>query len=145
MVASLQTFVRRQFFPLLMALIGAGFVMLFVELLLYSHYQGLQIVGTAATVLGAIAAFLGIGARGNLRVGLAILFIVLALTGLLGAWEHNESRFEGEGERRPPAAAQAGEAGEAGEAETPPPPLAPLSLSGFCALGALGLLGKRDE
>lgn len=160
MLGSLQTFVQRRFFTLLMLLLAAGFLLIFGELVLYNHFEGLQIIGTASTVIGAILALVGIGAGANLRRWLAVGFIALSLVGVLGVFEHNEERLGGEEERRPPAAQTTGnqasgesgenEAGEAGEGpegegpEMPPPPLAPLSLAGFCALGAVALLGRKD-
>ena len=166
MLGSLQTFVQRRFFTLLMLLLAAGFLLIFGELVLYNHFKGLQILGTASTVIGAIMALVGIGAGANLRRWLAVGFIALSLVGVIGVFEHNEERLGGEEERRPPAAQTTGnqasgesgeneqgeseEAGEAGERpegpgeETPPPPLAPLSLAGFCALGAVALLGRKD-
>ena len=170
MLATTQRFVQRNFHALLMALVGAGFVLILLELIGYKHYQGLQIVGLATTVIGAIAAFAGIRATGRLRIGLAGVLIVLSLAGLLGAWEHNEKRLTGAGEERRPGAQSAegapnnqdaqppaapsdgtqparpnGGQRPRGGFEIPPPPLAPLSLSGFCILGAVALLGRKDE
>lgn len=157
-----QTFVQRRYHALLLGLIGVGFLLMLAELIGYQHFQGLQLLGTAATAVGAAAAFLGIRATGGLRRALVGVFLLLALVGLLGTWEHNEDRLGGE-ERRPPAAqlsqgGQAGQTGQGGQAGQPgpdgpgrggfrmaPPPLAPLSLAGFCLLGAVVLLGRRDD
>ena len=103
MLATTQRFVQRNFHALLMTLVGAGFVLILLELIGYKHYQGLQIVGLATTIIGAIAAFAGIRATGRLRMGLAGVLIILSLAGLLGTFEHNEKRLGGGGEGRPGA------------------------------------------
>jgi hypothetical protein len=151
MVTTLQTFVQRRFHGLMMAMIGFGFVLLFLELLIgYQHYHGLQLIGLATTVIGAIVSFLGIGATGSRRWTLAILLLGLSLAGVLGTFLHNGDRLEG---REGPPAAQSErgtppqrppEARDNGR-PIPPPILAPLSLSGFCILGAVALLGRKDE
>lgn len=157
MLASAQAFVQRRYYPLLMAVIGLGFLLVLLELILYRHFRGLQLIGTITTALGALLAFVGIGANARLRTILAGVFLALALVGLIGAWEHNEDRFKGErGERTEQAAPaqargddddarQGSQPGQGGERGQEPPPLAPLSLSGFCVLSVLALLGKKDE
>ena len=166
MMKGLQGFVQRRFYLLLMLMIAAGFFLMFVELVLYKHSKGLQIIGTASTVVGAILAFISVGANGNLRRTLAVVFIILSLVGVLGVVEHNEDRLGGEEDRRHRAAqttgSQAsgesgeneqgesgegdenGENGENGEGDEAPPPLAPLGVTGLSAFGAVALLGRRD-
>lgn len=166
MVKGLQGFVQRRFYLLLMLLIAAGFLLMFAELVLYKHSKGLQIIGTASTVVGAILAFIGIGANGNLRRILAVVFIVVSLIGVVGVFEHNEERLGGEEDRRPPTAqttgsqasgesgeneqgesgegGENGEGSENGEGDEAPPPLAPLGVTGLSAFGAVALLGRRD-
>ena len=157
MILTLQSFVRHRFHPLLMSMIAAGFLLLLLELIGYEHYHGIQLVGMAAVVIGLLASLAGIGARGGLRKGLIYLFIVVALTGLLGEWEHNEDRLGGEREARNGQGlpgAQTGpsqgdgdqQSGPGGRREeTPPPLLAPLSVSGLCLFGAVVLLSRRDD
>lgn len=157
MLLTMQSFVRGRFYPLLMGMLAAGFLLLLLELIGYRHFGGLQLVGTGAVILGLVAALLGIGAKGGLRRGLIYLFLVLALTGLLGEWEHNEDRF---GEERRPQAGQSTQEGQdspqqgdgdqqsgpgGSEERTPPPILAPLSVSGLCLFGAIVLLSRRDD
>jgi hypothetical protein len=153
MLLGLQSFVRQRFSSLAMAMVAAGFLLLLLEMIGYNHFGGLQIVGTGAVVIGLIASVLGIGAHGRLRSILIGLFLVLALAGLLGEWEHNEERLEGE---RGPAAGQEAPApqgeteadqqsGPGGsEEEIPPPILAPLSVSGLCLFGSVLLLARRE-
>lgn len=164
MLTSLQSFVQRRFHVLIMSFIGLGFLFLLAELIMYEHYDGIQLVAVVSTVLGALLAFLGIVATGRMRLGIAAVMLVLAVSGIIGVVEHNEKRGEG-GEQRSGQvqqgdeaketdksdASEQGEAAEAGEtkegegeAEIPPPPLAPLSLSGLCAFGAVALFGRRD-
>ena len=150
MLLTMQTFVRRRFHPLLMGMLAAGFLLLLLELISYSHFEGLQLVGTGAVVLGLIGALLGIGANGGLRRGLIYLFVILALTGLLGEWEHNEDRLRGQGaqsgQSAPPQGTNRQQGGPRGPRQrTPPPILAPLSVTGLCLFGAVILLSRRDD
>jgi hypothetical protein len=162
MLAQVQSFVQQRYHTLLMGFIGLGFVMLFLELIGYQHYEGLQLIGLSATVIGAVVAFLGIRASGKRRRMLGAIFLALSLAGLLGAWFHNEDRLRGEqrtdgqfnqgqpprpeepGERAGPGPGGPGGQPGPGGPRIPPPPLAPLSLSGFCLLGAVALFGRRD-
>ena len=158
MVATAQMFVQRRFHALLMFMIGLGFLLILAELIGYQHFKGLQLLGTGATVVGALTAFIGIGARGNLRRILAGVFLVLALVGIVGVVEHNGDRLRGEqgqgqfqGGRSGQDANRPNDQGQPPDAQggfgsrIPPPPLAPLSLAGFCTLGAIALLGKKDD
>ena len=128
-----QTFVRRRHRGLLI-LVGVVFLVLLAALISYQHFQGLRLIGTVATALGAAAAFLGQRASGRLRRVLAGVFLALALAGLLGVWEHNQGRLGGGGQR--PPAAQVG---------LDTPPFAPLSIVVFSLLGAAALIGRRDD
>lgn len=153
MLLTLQSFVRQRFFPLIMGMLAVGFLLLLGELIGYKHFEGIQWVGTGAVIIGLLAALLGIGARGGLRKGLIYLFLVLALTGLLGEWEHNEDRLRGES--GPQGAGQQTDVGQGdgdqqsgpggSEEGIPPPILAPLSVSGLCLFGAIMLLARRDQ
>ena len=173
-MTGLQAMVRRNLINILLVLLLGGFAMLLAELLITNHVDGIQNVANVASLVGGVAILLGFFAKGTFRHLLVLLLLVLSLSGLLGAWEHLESR-EG-GEARVPAAIAArqdgyqtisngagadvertlqqegeenesGEGGERGErngGEGTPPPLAPLSLSGLALMGAVVLLAKPD-
>jgi hypothetical protein len=167
MVNKLQSFVQAYFHQILMLLLAGGGLMVLVELLWTGHTDGIQLVGVIASALMVVLAIVGLFAHGTLRVTLAVLFVLLSITGLVGVLEHNEA----EGEADVPALVvnradagmmpisyrslapqqedeegEAGEVTEAGEAgESAPPPLAPLSLSGLALMGAVVLLGRRDD
>ena len=169
MANKLQSFVRANFHQILMLLLAGGGLMVLGELLWTGHTDGMQLVGVIASAVMVVLAIVGLFAHGTLRLTLAVLFVLLSITGLVGVLEHNEA--EGEGEANVPALvigrADAGmmpisyrsealqqedEAGEANEAsgaegggESAPPPLAPLSLSGLALMSAVVLLGRRDE
>jgi len=173
-MTGLQAMVRRNLITILLVLLLGGFVMLLAELLITNHVDGIQNVANVASIVGAAAILLGFFAKGMFRHLLVLLLLVLSLSGLLGAWEHLESR-EG-GEAQAPAALavrsdgyqtvsngagadaertlqdddegeEAREGGEGSEregGEGAPPPLAPLSLSGLALMGAVVLLAKPD-
>lgn len=146
MLLTIQAIVRSRFHLLVMSVIAGGFLVLLTELLIYSHYQQLQLVGLAAVIIGLIASVLGIGARGTMRTRLVAVFLVVSLSGLLGLYFHNERRIGGES--GPPQAGgsepQGGETGSDGP-RMPPPVLASLSVTGLCIFGAVMLLARRDE
>jgi predicted lipid-binding transport protein (Tim44 family) len=116
----------------LLLLLAGGYLVILGELVIYQHWDGTQLIGFSATVIGLLAVLLGLFAQGGLRVGLAILLAIISISGLIGTYEHYESRA-GEGEAARPPAVQAasstartnmmisyrqegGESGEAGEA-----------------------------
>ena len=101
-MTGLQAMVRRNLITILLVLLLGGFVMLLVELLITNHVGGIQNVANVASVVGAAAILLGFFAKGTFRHLLVLLLLVLSMSGLLGAWEHLESR-EG-GEAQAPAA-----------------------------------------
>lgn len=160
----LQNFVQRRYVPVMLLLIIGGFVMLLVELLMLDHTEGIQLVAVMATGMGLLLALAALLAPAKWRNGVAILFVLLSVTGLIGSYEHVEEGAEEEEEAHlvmpttennanlniayPAQAAKEGEEeGEEGEeeGEDVPPPLAPLSLAGFALMGAVTTLAKREE
>jgi hypothetical protein len=171
-MTNLQAAVRRNLTPILLLLLAGGYLVILGELFLYQHWDGVQLIGFVATVVGLLAVLLGLFAKGGLRLGLAILLAILSIAGVIGTYEHFESRAEA-GAAAQPALVQAdaganfmvayqpdaeavtpqeGEEGEGGEreggeregGEEVPPPLAPLSLAGLSLMGAAILLSKQD-
>lgn len=102
-MSKLETMVRRNLITILLLLLLGGFAMLLAELLITNHVDGIQNVANVASLVGAVAILLGFFAKGTFRHLLVLLLLVLSLSGLLGAWEHLQSR-EGHDEARVPAA-----------------------------------------
>lgn len=167
---SVQNFVQKNLFSLLLLVTAGGFAMLLVELILMGHTAGTQLVAIATSAIGLILALMGIIAKGSFRYLLVVLFLALSASGLYGTLEHTEGRehraqevqgltitVTGEHEESEKAEADhnskpaADEEGEdlgdelVDEFTQFPPLLSPLGLSGFAALGAIILLGKKDE
>ncbi|MEZ4767449.1 MAG: hypothetical protein R2844_03380 [Caldilineales bacterium] len=168
---SIQSFVQRRYWTLMMLFLIGGFAMLLVELVITNHTDGIQLVAVAASLAGLILAGVGLIASPKLRPIVAVLFLVLSLTGVIGVIEHQEAGGE-EGERaaRPALTTNASASGAAialsrslqggdGDEDSPPtrdfqgpppgesapPPLAPLSLAGLSLMGTVVLLGRRDR
>jgi hypothetical protein len=165
----LVTYVRRNFTTLVLWSVLAGFALMLAELLITEHYDGItQLIAPLSCGVGILliaAALL----RWPGRSSIAVLLLLLSLTGLFGAFEHFEEGGEEEGEARVPAsiivmhvsneaaeeavtisASEENEAGEVegregreGEEEGNPPPLAPLSLSGLSAHSGYWLRVER--
>lgn len=105
-MTSLQVTIRRYLTPILLLLLAGGFLVVLGELVLYSHWHGTQLIGFAATVVGLLAVLLGLFAKRGFRLGLAILLVLISVSGLIGTWEHYESRSEEGHEAARPALAQ---------------------------------------
>jgi len=164
-MSKLQRFLAQQQGTILLLLLSGGFAVVLGELVLYQHWEGAQLIGFSATVVGMLAVLVGIFVKGTLRTVIGLLLVVLSISGLVGAREHlaeggeamsprpalvQQSTLSGAQEiaYRPGGLAQEeedeeGEGGDGGE--TVPPPLAPLSLSGLALMGAVILLAKRDD
>lgn len=169
-MSKLQAFVRRNLTPILLLLLAGGYLVVVGELVLYRHWQGIQFIGFAASVVGLLCVLAGIFARGGLRLILSGILLVLSLSGLMGTFQHFEGN-RGEGSAPPPALVEApagdylavahragadlrqekNEEEEAGEENRErsengeAPPLAPLSLAGLSLMGAAILLAKQDQ
>jgi hypothetical protein len=96
-MANLQATIRRYLTPILLLLLAGGYLVILGELFLYQHWDGIQFVGFAATVIGLLSVLLGLFAKRGFRIALALLLAVISLSGLIGTYEHFESRA-GEGE-----------------------------------------------
>lgn len=171
-MSKLQRFLAQRQDTILLLLLAGGFAVVLGELVLYQHWDGTQLIGFSATVVGMLAVLAGIFVKGTLRTVIGLLLVVLSISGLIGAREHLEAA-KGEAMSPRPALVQqstlagaqeiayrpgglaqeeedeAGEdreGGEGGESgEEVPPPLAPLSLSGLALMGAVILLAKKEE
>jgi hypothetical protein len=141
--------------------VALGFTGLFVELTTVEHYRrGTQIIGYVSTIVGFLAVLLAfVRARWARNTSLVVLGL-LALAGLLGVWEHQESRAEdyARWQKRQAAASSTtttttAPQGEQGGEGGPPsnvfrsdiPYLAPLSLSGLAILAGASILARREE
>ncbi len=158
-MSGLQGFFQRQWQTVLLLLITGGFAVIALELFITDHYDGIQLIGIIAPVIGIVAALWGIFARGTLRMILALLLVVEAVAGMMGVLQHFQNRGEaavpaylvqGDAGYRPvawlaaPASQEEGEAAESGS-ESAPPPLAPLGISGLALMGAVILFTPRPE
>ncbi len=159
-VKSLQTLVQRHVWSLLMLLIAGAFALLLVELIVTQHTDGIQLVAVGASAIGLILAGVSLLAPPSWRRALAVLFLALSLTGVIGVVEHQEARNKDRREaalvapsgnttiRIADSQQEGGGRGERfgppGGGESGPPPLAPLSLAGTSLMAAVLLLGRRD-
>ena len=112
-MTSLQVTIRRYLTPILLLLLAGGFLVVLGELYLYHHWQGTQLIGFSATVIGLVAVLLGLFAKRGFRLGLAVLLVLVSVSGLIGTWEHFESRSEEGGEAARPALAATAQAADA--------------------------------
>ena len=94
-MSTLEAWVRKNLAVILLLLLAGGFVVIVWELYLYQHWGGIQFVGFAASLVGLLAVLLGLFAKGTFRVILALLLVVISISGLIGTWEHFESANEG--------------------------------------------------
>ena len=163
-VSSLKQMIARNYYTLMYLLIAGSFLGLVAELVWTEHWDGIQLVGLLASVAGMVLAAIALFASPRMRQVLAVLFVILSISGIVGTIEHNEERGEGEASAPVIMAASAGtnmelpaaqqeegeegEAGEQGEARGEGgeggegeaiPPLAPLSLAGMSIIGAVTL------
>lgn len=89
---SVQNFVQKNLFSLLLLVTAGGFAMLLAELMLMGHTAGDQQIGAIAAAIGLLLALVGMVAKGNLRYLLVVLFLVLSVSGIYGTIEHAEGR-----------------------------------------------------
>jgi hypothetical protein len=160
-MSKLQGFLDQQRDTILLLLLAGGFAVVLGELVLYQHWDGTQLIGFSATVVGILAVLVGIFVKGTLRTVIGLLLVVLSISGLMGARQHLEAAagaaiaplpalvqqntLAGVQEIAYRPGAVAGQLTEEEGGEAVPPPLAPLSLSGLALMGAVILLAKKDE
>lgn len=163
----LENLIRRHMTAILLLLLLGGFVMLLAELLLTGHVDGIQNVAVIASVVGAVGVAAGLFVEGTVRHVVALLLLVLTLSGLLGVRQHFESSsaeafmsietvttaisvYQPIADARstnpkPQQDEREDDERKRSDSESAPPPLAPLSLSGLALMGAVVLLAKQDE
>jgi hypothetical protein len=133
---------HQNFYRLSLLLIAAGFISILGELLFSMHLTGTQSIGIYSAVLGALFAIHGF-CQPQASKALAFAFCVLSLFGLIGTYEHYESReMKGEftGLRQ-----SINHENASTTRVTSPPMMAPLSLSGLSMFAILVLLAFREE
>lgn len=91
--------VRKHVTSLQLLLLASGFVITLGELILLGHTKGIQLVAIGSTVVGILLSLWGLASKGKMSNIVAALFLLLALTGLIGTFEHLEEGGEG-GEAR---------------------------------------------
>lgn len=160
----LENLTRQHLTVIMLLLLLGGFATLLAELLLTNHFGGTQSVAVIASMVGALALLAGFFVKGRVRHVVALLLVVLSISGLMGMREHFEEASEagltpapvtmdaggyqtiaGSADSITRAPQQEDEENETRErGESAPPPLAPLSLSGLALMGAVVLLAKQD-
>jgi hypothetical protein len=87
-MSKLQRFLAQRQDTILLLLLAGGFAVVLGELVLYQHWEGTQLIGFSATVVGMLAVLAGIFVKGTLRTVIGLLLVVLSISGLIGAREH---------------------------------------------------------
>ncbi|MCW1971129.1 MAG: hypothetical protein KIH69_023720 [Anaerolineae bacterium] len=127
---------------------AAGFAFLLAELVILNHTSGPRMIGAIACVAGIVLSLAALAPNSRLRQILAILFVLVALSGLFGANTHQGSRgFRQQGVASAPATEDRTIRRALNSFGNLPPTLAPLALSGLAMLGAAVTLAgsaKRD-
>lgn len=100
-MTKLENWVRKNLLAILVVLLAAGYLLIMAELVLYNHWQGLQLIAPVTTLVGLAALVVGYFLKGTARVVVALLLVVLSISGIVGTFEHRENE---RGERRPPVA-----------------------------------------
>ncbi len=95
------TALRRNFSTILLSFVATGFAFLLAELILIRHTEGTQLVATGASAVGMILTLIALIPQRRLHTIIIGLFVLLALSGVYGAFAHKEDRVE----RREEAAA----------------------------------------
>lgn len=133
----IQSMMRKNFTEFYLLLVAGGFFAVLVELIMSNHMGGSQMVGVYSTLLGGLLA-IHAAIDGRARSVLAVLFVVLSLFGLIGAYEHRHTRQTKEAL----ATFQNIQAHETAAPERiiSPPYMAPLSLAGLSMFAVLMLL-----
>ena len=91
---SLGNLIRKHVTSIQLLLLAGGFVITLAELILLGHTKGIQLVAIGSTVAGILLALWGLISTGNMRKIVAMLFVLLSLTGLIGTFEHLEEGDE---------------------------------------------------
>jgi len=122
----------------LFAFTALGFAFILIELVMMGHTGGPRMISVIACALGVVLALAGMFASGARKI-IAILFVVLALTGLFGFMAHGGAK----GFRQNMAASAQSQIGDNQALQRAvrsfsnmPPALAPLILTGLSLFGA---------
>lgn len=146
-MADFRSWLNKQLSLILLVLVGGGFLMIMIELLMTEHFNGAQQVGFFAALFGLALTAHSVIAKPKTQSYLAILFLCLALFGFIGVFEHYGTRkakeilnmMQATTLNSPDAAG-----GEGRPRIISPPLLAPLSLSGLALLGVVALLAGQE-
>ena len=90
----LENMTRQHLTVILLLLLLGGFATVLAELLLTNHFGGTQSVAVIASVIGALAVLAGFFVKGSVRHVVALLLLVLSISGLMGMREHFEEGSE---------------------------------------------------
>jgi lysylphosphatidylglycerol synthetase-like protein (DUF2156 family) len=143
------TAIRNNSTTIYFLVVVVGFAFLLAELVVMGHTNGPRVISVVACVLGILLALAGL-VMGNLRRIFAILFVVLALSGVWGFMAHSNGRnFRQTNTASIDVSTQDRLVQRAMRSfSNMPPTLAPLMLTGLSLLGALvtaGAVGERRE
>ncbi len=138
----IQSMVRKNFTEVFLLLVAGGFFAVLAELTMSNHTSGSQMVAIYSTLLGGLLAIHAV-IDGRARIVLAVLFVVLSLFGLIGAYEHFHTRQTKE-------ALVTFQNIQAHETAAPeriisPPYMAPLSLAGLSMFAVFMLLASPSK
>lgn len=146
-MAEVRLWIRKQLSLILLVLVVGGFLMIMIELLLTEHLAGAQQVGFFAALFGFSLAIHSMIARPKTQMYLAVFFLILALFGLVGVFEHYGVRKAKEILSMVQSTTLNSASATSGEGRVrviSPPLLAPLSLSGLSLLGVAALLAGHE-
>jgi hypothetical protein len=86
--------IQANFVNLLLVLLAGGFLVLLVELVLFQHWQGIQLVAIGSVLLGLILTVAALFVQGGGANVIGVLLLLVSLTGLIGVFEHYQARLE---------------------------------------------------
>lgn len=131
---------------LLSLFVAAGFAFILTELLILNHAGGPRLVALITCGLGIAFSLASLVNNPRLRQIVAILFVVLSLTGLYGFMTHQGARgFRQQGVAAAPATEDRTIRRALNSFGNLPPTLSPLALTGLSILGALVTLASTAE
>jgi hypothetical protein len=135
----IQMLIREHMLTINLSIIACGFIAIVIELIFAGHMSGAQQIGFYTAALGGLLAIHGL-MDVKARQYLAIIFLVLAIFGLIGAVEHFGARQI----KETLAITQQMEGGANEPVRIISPPLmAPLSLSGLALFAVITLFAAE--
>lgn len=142
----LATNLNKNFTRVMLLVVAAGFAFLLVELLVMGHSNGPRLISVVAAALGAVFGLVAMSQSSGLRRIMAILFVVLSLSGIFGFMAHSNGRsFRSQAVASAPATEDRTVRRALNSFGNMPPTLAPLMLTGLSLFGAVVALSASAE